>query len=469
MKDPKTVRECTVHTVPAYFDAAIELIHSEKLSGLNISYDYRGRDVDPPKVDLSRLRDLSSLRALGIDDSLGPDRVLNFDAIPSLTQLTSLSLHVYPRLDVSPLSDLEELIFTDSKKLRGLDALTKLRRVRVWKLARGDLSIFAGAGELAELDIIQAKPETFTGLDTLGAVTKLGLGHCRKLARLESIPPALEDLRVQACGKLSDYAILAGHARLASLRVERPDSLAFVPTLPRLESLSFDAVADGDLSPLLESPSLRKVFFSASKHHSHTKAELCAALGDAWRIYGSGLTREDGPVKAETPETGVVIEHAILGVLEFDDAGFASTTVSVGGRSLSVHVDFGDGEPDTEALDEPARLVGTLDVVDGRAREAMLANLATGDEEMAVPLYRACHLEELDEDVLLDLFGVSEAAQVTADAFVAGLKLASMALYPGNEDQALVCDYTIGEALTRYVLAVKLDRFGQVNCVSMES
>jgi len=113
------------------------------------------------------------------------------------------------------------------------------------------------------------------------------LSECRHLTdlMLQALPAltvgtainrltSLTSLHVEKCDKWTDF----GQLRLDALRkllVSKVESLRFIKQLKNLEDLNFWECVDGDLTPVLEHPTLKKVSFAPEKkHYSHKLAEL---------------------------------------------------------------------------------------------------------------------------------------------------------------------------------------------------
>ncbi|KIG16984.1 hypothetical protein DB30_03581 [Enhygromyxa salina] len=94
-----------------------------------------------------------------------------------------------------------------------------------------------------------------------------------------------------------------------------------------------------------------------------------------------------------------------------------------------------------------------LTALDTRAREAMAADLARGEEGDAVDSYESHHIEALGE-ALNQHSGVSALAKLVNAVFISA---------------TLVCDYTVGAELTQYSIAVSFSGEVEVVAISMES
>ena len=164
-------------------------------------------------------------------------------------------------------------------------------------------------------------------------------------------------------------------------------------------------------------------------------------------------------------------DHEVFGTVEFepvDGHSLGSTEIewADGVIDLSIWVD-GAG-PDREVLDELARYITDLPAFDQAARAAMHADLP--EEESAVQLYVEHHQEEL-----------GTAVPPSTEAFLAAVRLSGLSLRAAdaidtnNTDTddigggEAVLDYTIGEDLTQYVIAVTLGADSVVRTIAMES
>jgi hypothetical protein len=149
--------------------------------------------------------------------------------------------------------------------------------------------------------------------------------------------------------------------------------------------------------------------------------------------------------------------------LEFDDRGYASTQVDFDGQQVDVDVIFDHGV--RRALLEG--LASRIDVqrLDFDARQSLRENLACGDADDAMPLYRSFHISELEPSLAGQFFDV-EASPATDETFLRSMKLVGVGIYP--ESETIVCDYTIGREVTNYMVAVTFASSGKAT-VSLES
>ncbi|NVB36763.1 hypothetical protein G6O69_02890 [Pseudenhygromyxa sp. WMMC2535] len=277
---------------PACLDLAAALIRQRGLTSLHVWT--QGSRSEDGRVDLSLLSGVPSLRSLHIAGDISEDRILNHEAIYGLTALTKLAPGACPPLQLSSFPDLECLRIAGNRPHRGVGTLTKLRELTLYHLPDGDLSFLGGLAQLEVLGLVWTRGEVLEGLEAIANLTELEISNSSDLVRINPLPPKLRDLNIQQCPKLTEFGFLAGNTSLEVFFVmTKVDSLAFVPSMTRLERLFITGVSDRDLSPLLASESLRKISIRPfKKHYSHTKAELLSALGPDWRVDDVSLTRE---------------------------------------------------------------------------------------------------------------------------------------------------------------------------------
>jgi len=85
----------------------------------------------------------------------------------------------------------------------------------------------------------------------------------------------LEWLDIEGSKKMTDYSFLNNNKSIKKLLISDLDSLDFVRNIEKLESINFWNCKSGDLSPLLECPTLKEVSFNPQKkHYSHKKDEI---------------------------------------------------------------------------------------------------------------------------------------------------------------------------------------------------
>ncbi len=154
-----------------------------------------------------------------------------------------------------------------------------------FKPKSGTLTDLVGVEDAIYFELIHSNIKTFEGIAKCGPIKRLEAHHCVKLevgAALLEIGDSLEWLHINTSRKFHFPNI----HQLKNLKVlcinscGPLESLAFLHELPSLLDFRFvdTNVLDGDLSPLLQHPSLVSVGFLNKRHFNLSKKEVEAHL-----------------------------------------------------------------------------------------------------------------------------------------------------------------------------------------------
>ncbi|GAA4190931.1 hypothetical protein GCM10022219_09080 [Microbacterium oryzae] len=163
----------------------------------------------------------------------------------------------------------------------------------------------------------------------------------------------------------------------------------------------------------------------------------------------------------------MAIEHDFFGLLESGPDGsiFWSENVELGDQTVSVDLTAPDQEDvSKEALDAAASIVASLEEVDRRSREAMLAEVDNRASE--VTEYIIMQQETLGdalEELLVDISGDA------AVDIIRSLNLMSMTILAdehGGDDPFAVLEYALDPDATDDVLLVNLRSDGGIHSVT---
>jgi hypothetical protein len=226
------------------------------------------------------------------------------DFLARFPGLKMLSLDRWAHKDIAALASLPQLERLNLVCQFGkfdFGSLPRLRFASVrWRPGAEDLLAQAGLEEL----IVDAYPHTslapmaalvnlrhlglssrqlvsLEGLRNLAGLRSLDLFDCPALVDLAALEAAesLESLQFNTCRGVRSLDAMA----LKRLKLEQRGTVGSVRPLAGLRNLQElfligVTVEDGDLSPLLSLPALRKVAFAKSRGHSHTVEQINAAL-----------------------------------------------------------------------------------------------------------------------------------------------------------------------------------------------
>lgn len=195
------------------------------------------------------------------------------DMAPLMAQseLKYLSI-VQPKLglDLAAFPQLEYFGFQFSEDITGYArASASLRKVRVSGLA-GDLTFLGAVKGLVQLEIVRSDIESLAGLQAVAKLEELTLVLCRKLGDISQAASLkkLRSLSIDGSSGLTDLSAARHFDALQSLwlKAKAIESCGFIAGMASLTFASINAeIMDNDLSPLLQSKSLREVWFSPAK------------------------------------------------------------------------------------------------------------------------------------------------------------------------------------------------------------
>ena len=189
-------------------------------------------------------------------------------------------------LDLSNLTNLQELEITSSTKLVGLSALVNLQKLRLWKYSpeTKDLQAFKDLKKIRKIQLVKAAIETLDGIENLDKLQELRIQKPKGFKRflfgpLDNSLGALEKLEFAFC-KEFDFNTIPGLPNLEELKItdsgKEIPNLEFISKFPNLKSLIFTRteLIEGNLNYLLQHPHLEKVILDHKKHYNLAEKEI---------------------------------------------------------------------------------------------------------------------------------------------------------------------------------------------------
>ncbi len=233
-------------------------------------------------ADLDFLREVRGVEELDVLDL----RMASDRGAADVPTLRKLSLETYARnpIDFTQLPLLERLSFNWRPHAESVFASTGLTSLRISALPRVDLTDLRKLVRLKALRLDNSRRlSSLRGLEDcheLRVVSMRGCSSLEDISALASLSSSLEDVELDVCRKLRDVTVLAGLSRIKRLSLVDCGpipSLAVIEGLHALEEFYFygtTVVEDGDMTPLLRLPALRRVAFAARRHYSHREEDV---------------------------------------------------------------------------------------------------------------------------------------------------------------------------------------------------
>lgn len=147
---------------------------------------------------------------------------------------------------------------------------------------------------------------------------------------------------------------------------------------------------------------------------------------------------------------------------------YYDATIDLNGQEVQIDLNFGETTIGVDKLESVKKFIETISDLDLKNRKYIEADYHDEDAD-SVRTYVEHHLEELDEDDLSSLIDKSNKKLNPEMQLVKQLRLVRMGLYPQEEDQFAIFDYSIDPELTQYLVVLFTNEHGEVEYITMES
>jgi len=174
-----------------------------------------------------------------------------------------------------------------SRKLSSID-ITNIEYAIFWHYKQKGLSFdsFPPSDKLLYLELNWANVKDFSGIEKLSALKRLELHYCTKLetdAGLSVLSDKIEYLHINQSKKLQSIDEICKLSKLKVLCLNSCgplENLLFLKMFPNLMDFRFvdTNILDGDLTPLIEHPTIRSVGFLNKRHYNYSDDEIDSAL-----------------------------------------------------------------------------------------------------------------------------------------------------------------------------------------------
>lgn len=263
----------------AHLDECVSLINDNEGYGATVGH-YHGYDN---LHDIDFLADCPKLTHVNLEDP--------FKDVSALEQLEHLhTLRLHPKIvwhDFSRFQNLTVLTAGYGQSFHGLEACHALETLKLRQVnaVTGDLTDLVNHRNLRQLALVDGQIQSLNGIEKIAQLERIELSYMTTLTDLNALLSLANvyslELYSNANAVNSDVIRLLLNLRVLKV-FEGGDvrSLRFINDLPELEELSFVStnIVDGDLSPLLQHPTLRTVSFLDKPHYSHQFSDINAHL-----------------------------------------------------------------------------------------------------------------------------------------------------------------------------------------------
>ncbi|MCG9598927.1 hypothetical protein L1D15_19725 [Vibrio sp. Isolate25] len=171
-------------------------------------------------------------------------------------------------------------------KARTVFACDGLSLLNIVNYPSEDLKDIQKMSGLKRLQLTSRKLVSLSGIENLSSLSILDLAECSKLESLSSVDMCqqIEVVEIEGCKKLYDVALLGEINNLKEIVLNDCGNIKSLRSLAKcqlLENITFvgdTSIEDGDLTSLLDIPTLKKIFFVDKRHYSHKQEQVVEIL-----------------------------------------------------------------------------------------------------------------------------------------------------------------------------------------------
>ena len=138
------------------------------------------------------------------------------------------------------------------------------------------------------------------------------------------------------------------------------------------------------------------------------------------------------------------------------------------GDKIQIDLNFDDKTIGTKRMDKVKKFIEKIKDLDVKNKKYIEKDYKDEDAD-TVRTYVQHHLEEIEKEKLKDLVDFNNEKVDPEIQLMKKLHLVRVGLYPDDEDEFAVFDYSIGKELTDYLVVINIDENGKLEEMTMES
>ncbi|WP_426473825.1 DUF2004 domain-containing protein [Chryseobacterium balustinum] len=147
---------------------------------------------------------------------------------------------------------------------------------------------------------------------------------------------------------------------------------------------------------------------------------------------------------------------------------YYDVSIEFDGDEIEIDLNFENKTIDTIAMDKVKNFIENIEKYN-KLNHTYILNDYNDEDGDTVRSYLEYHLKVVEKDALSDLINFDDKTTEPDLQLLKNLKLVRIGLYPNNEDNFAIFDYSIGIEITDYVVVLNTDENGQLDHMAMES
>ena len=138
------------------------------------------------------------------------------------------------------------------------------------------------------------------------------------------------------------------------------------------------------------------------------------------------------------------------------------------GDKIEIDLNFDDKAISIKRLDKVKKFIEKIGELDIKNKKYIEKDYKDEDAD-TVRTYVQHHLEEMERENLKGLVDFENEKMDPEIQLMRKLRLVRIGFYPDDEDEFAVFDYSIGTALTNYLVVININENGKLEDMTMES
>lgn len=160
---------------------------------------------------------------------------------------------------------------------------------------------------------------------------------------------------------------------------------------------------------------------------------------------------------------------SIFGEIDLENlADYYEGELEYDNRNISLDLNFESSSTDEELMEIIQKFIQNISKYDAKNRNYIEEDFYNKDGE-TIKEYCDFHINEIGKEKLKEVIVSDTSSKNFSEQIMKNLKLIRIGIYPENDDNFAVFDYTFNKDLTNYVIAISTDVQGQLDYMSMES
>ncbi|AZB29749.1 MULTISPECIES: DUF2004 domain-containing protein [Chryseobacterium] len=147
---------------------------------------------------------------------------------------------------------------------------------------------------------------------------------------------------------------------------------------------------------------------------------------------------------------------------------YYDVNIEFDGDEIEIDLNFENKTIDTITMDKVKNFIENIEK-HNKLNHTYILNDYNDEDGDTVRSYLEHHLEEVEKEELSDLINFDDKTTEPELQLLKNLKLVRIGLYPDNEDNFAIFDYSIGVEITDYLVVLNTDEKGQLDYMAMES